>query len=149
MAAGLPSAADSASPVPVPVPVPAVYLAFDPGTRRVGVASGNTVTRSATPLATLPAADEARLLDAIGKLVADWRPAALVVGVPRHPDGTPHNGTRRAQRFVARLAARFALPVREVDERYSTVEAERGGARDVDAAAAAILLEQYFAEAAA
>ena len=137
MAAGLASVAD---------PAPAVFLAFDPGTRRVGVASGNTVTRSATPLATLPAADEARLLDAIAQLVDAWRPAALVVGVPRHPDGAPHAGTKRSKRFIGRLAARFALPVREVDERYSTVEAARTGARDVDAAAAAVLLEQFFAE---
>lgn len=128
---------------------PAVFLAFDPGTRRVGVASGNSLTRSATPLATLPAADEAKLLDSIGKLVEAWQPAALVVGMPRHPDGAPHAGTKRAKRFAARLEARFGLPVREVDERYSTVEAESrldGGARDVDAAAAAILLEQFLAE---
>ena len=137
MAAGLASVAD---------PAPAVFLAFDPGTRRVGVASGNTLTRSATPLATLLADDEARLLDAIGRLVEAWRPAALVVGVPRHPDGAAHAGTKRSKRFIGRLTARFGLPVREVDERYSTVEAERTGARDVDAAAAAILLEQFFAE---
>ena len=134
------------TPAAVPVSVPAVFLAFDPGTRRVGVASGNSLTRSATPLGTLPAADEARLLESIGALVDEWHPAALVVGVPRHPDGAAHAGTKRAKRFVARLAARFGLPVQEVDERYSTVEAEAGGARDVDAAAAAILLEQYLAE---
>lgn len=128
---------------------PAVFLAFDPGTRRVGVASGNSLTRSATPLTTLPASDEAKLLVSIGALVDEWRPAALVVGVPRHPDGAPHAGTKRAKRFVSRLSARFGLPVREVDERYSTVEAESrsgGAARDVDAAAAAILLEQFLAE---
>jgi putative Holliday junction resolvase len=110
------------------------------------VASGNSLTRSATPLGTLPAADEARLLASIGILVEEWRPVALVVGVPRHPDGAAHAGTKRAKRFVSRLSARFGLPVQEVDERYSTVEAEAGGARDVDAAAAAILLEQYLAE---
>lgn len=147
MGAGAPPPAALAS---VPLSVPAVFLAFDPGTRRVGVASGNSLTRSATPLVTLPAEDEARLLASIGKLVDEWRPALLVVGVPRHPDGAAHAGTKRAKRFVSRLAARFGLPVQEVDERYSTVEAEsrgggRGGPRDVDAAAAAILLEQFLA----
>ena len=83
---------------------------------------------------------------ASGELVDEWHPAALVVGVPRHPDGAAHAGTKRAKRLVSQLAARFGLPVQEVDERYSTVEAEAGGARDVDAAAAAILLEQFLAE---
>jgi putative Holliday junction resolvase len=132
--------------LPAAASAPAVFLAFDPGTRRVGVASGNSLTRSATPLATLPAADEPRLLDAIGRLVAEWGPAALVVGVPRHPDGAAHNGTKRARRFATALERRFGLPVHGVDERYSTVEAAAGGARNVDAAAAAILLEQFLAE---
>lgn len=118
------------------------YLAFDFGTRRVGVASGNALTRSATPLRTLAGGD--KLLDAIAALVAEWQPEALVVGVPRHPDGAAHDNTRRAQRFARQLQARFRLPVHEVDERYSTVEAQAGGARDLDAAAAAIILEQFL-----
>ncbi|MDP1792441.1 MAG: Holliday junction resolvase RuvX, partial [Methylibium sp.] len=84
--------------------------------------------------------------DAIAMLIAEWQPAALVVGVPFHPDGAPHDNTRRAQRFARQLHGRFRLPVHEVDERWSTTEALADGARDADAAAAAILLEQYFRE---
>jgi putative Holliday junction resolvase len=65
-----------------------------------------------------------------------------VVGVPRHPDGEPHDNTRRAQRFARQLHGRFGLAVHEVDERYTTTEAR--GAQDVDAAAAAIILEQFL-----
>ena len=119
------------------------FLAFDFGTRRVGVASGNTLTRSATPLTTIAAVGEARF-DAIARLIGEWQPDALVVGVPRHPDGAAHDNTLRAQRFARRLGGRFGLPVHEVDERYTTVEAAARGARDLDAAAAAIILEQFL-----
>ncbi len=124
---------------------PRSFIAFDFSLRRVGVASGNTLTRTATPLATLTQQGDARF-DAIGRLLAQWQPAALVVGVPRHPDGAPHDNTRRAQRFARQLAARFALPVHEVDERYTTTEARSLGAADADAAAAALILEQFLRE---
>lgn len=119
------------------------FLAFDFGTRRVGVASGNALTRSATPLATIAAAGDARF-DAIARLIDEWRPDALVVGVPRHPDGAAHENTLRAERFARQLGGRFGLPVHAVDERYSTVEAAAHGARDLDAASAAIILEQFL-----
>jgi putative Holliday junction resolvase len=120
---------------------PQTFLAFDFGTVRVGVATGNSLTRSATPLSTLKESGDARFA-AIGKLIAQWQPDALVVGVPLHPDGAAHDNTRRAQRFARQLHGRFGLPVHEVDERWSTTEAR--GARDVDAAAAAIILEQFL-----
>ncbi|MEO8921957.1 MAG: Holliday junction resolvase RuvX [Caldimonas sp.] len=120
------------------------FLAFDFGTRRVGVASGNTLTRSATPLTTIAAPGDSRF-DAIAALIAQWQPAALVVGVPFHPDGSAHVNTQRARRFGRQMQARFALPVHEVDERYTTVEARADGARDLDAKAAALILEQYLA----
>jgi putative Holliday junction resolvase len=120
------------------------FLAFDFGTARVGVATGNSLTASATPLGTVAAQGEARF-EAIGRLIAEWRPAALVVGVPFHPDGATHVNTERARRFARRLKARFGLPVHEVDERYSTTAARSAGARDLDAAAAALILEQFLA----
>jgi len=120
------------------------FLAFDFGTARVGVATGNSLTASATPLCTLAVQGEARF-EAIGRLIAEWRPAALVVGVPFHPDGAAHVNTERARRFARRLKARFGLPVHEVDERYTTTAARSGGARDLDAAAAALILEQFLA----
>ncbi len=82
--------------------------------------------------------------DAIALLIAEWQPDALVVGVPFHPDGTAHDNTARARRFARQLHGRFRLPVHEVDERYSTTEARAAGAADVDAASAAIILEQFL-----
>jgi putative holliday junction resolvase len=131
----------SGGAAPRPADPPLSFLAFDYGTRRVGVATGNALTRSATPLTTLSLEGDARFA-AIARLIDEWRPDALVVGVPFHPDGAPHDNTRRAQRFARQLHGRFGLPVHEVDERWSTTEAR--GARDVDAAAAAIILDQYL-----
>mgnify|MGYP000193260031 FL=1 len=119
------------------------YLAFDFGLKRTGVAAGNSLLRQATPLTTVAAEGDARFAP-IGQLIADWQPDALVVGVPVHPDGAPHDNTRRAQRFARQLHGRFGLPVHEVDERYSTTEAAAGGARDLDAASAAVILDQFL-----
>ena len=119
------------------------YLAFDFGTLRVGVASGNTITRAAQPLRSVAATGTARF-DAIGKLITEWQPDALVVGVPFHPDGAAHENTERARRFARQLHGRFKLTVHEVDERYTTTEALSKGASDLDAAAAAIILEQFL-----
>ena len=118
-------------------------LAFDFGLKRTGVATGNSLLRQATPLATVAAEGDARFAP-IAKLIAEWQPDALVVGIPVHPDGAPHDNTRRAQRFARQLQGRFGLPVHEVDERYSTTEAAAGGARDLDAASAAVILDQYL-----
>ena len=119
------------------------FLAFDFCTKRVGVASGNSMMRQAQPLRTISAEGDARF-KAIGQLISEWAPDALVVGVPYHPDGAPHENTARAQKFGRQLAGRFHLPVIEVDERYSTTEAQAQGARDLDAASAAIILQQHF-----
>jgi putative Holliday junction resolvase len=119
------------------------FLAFDYGLKRVGVATGNSLMRQAQPLRTIAAEGDARF-EQIGRLVAEWHPDALVVGVPFHPDGAPHDNTARARKFGRQLAGRFHLPVHEVDERYSTTEAQARGARDLDAASAAILLQQFF-----
>ena len=119
------------------------FLAFDFGLKRVGVAVGNTLLGRASALKTIAVQGPARF-DAIGELLREWQPQALVVGVPYHPDGAPHENTRRAQRFGRQLQARFGLPVHEVDERYSTTEALSQHADDADAAAAAIILDQFL-----
>lgn len=119
------------------------FLAFDFGLKRTGVATGNVLTRTATPQATIVATGDARL-KAIELRIREWQPDALVVGVPFHPDGASHENTRRAQKFARQLRARFGLKVFEVDERYSTTEALAGGAADADAASACIILEQFL-----
>jgi len=128
-----------------PAAVPQTLLAFDFGLKRTGTAVGNTLTRTARPLGTIAAEGDARFA-AIAALLAEWQPDALVVGVPFHPDGAEHENTRRARRFARQLHGRFGLAVHEVDERWSTTEALAAGARDADAAAAALLLEQWFRE---
>ena len=122
---------------------PRTFLAFDFGLRRVGVASGNTLLRSATPMRTVSAEGEQRFVE-IGRLIAQWQPDALVVGVPFHPDGAAHENTARALKFARQLRGRFNLAVYEVDERYSTTEAHSLGAKDADAASACIILEQFL-----
>ena len=119
------------------------FLAFDFGIKRTGVATGNRLTRTASPQPTI-AANKDQRLDAVALRVKEWQPDALVVGVPFHPDGAAHENTARAQKFVRQLRARFALPVFEVDERYSTTEAISSGANDADAASACIILEQFL-----
>jgi len=119
------------------------FLAFDFGLKRTGVAVGNRLMRSATPQRTIKAEGDARL-KAAEELVREWQPQALVVGVPFHPDGASHDNTARARKFARQLRGRLALPVYEVDERYSTTEALAEGAKDPDAGAACIILEQFL-----
>jgi putative Holliday junction resolvase len=136
----------SATLVPAMPDIPlslTTFLAFDFGLKRTGVAVGNRLLRTATPQGTIRAEGDARF-EPIAARIREWQPDALVVGVPLHPDGAPHENTRRAQRFARQLRGRFALPVYEVDERYSTTEAAAGGAADVDAASACVILEQFL-----
>ena len=127
------------------------FLAFDFGTKRCGVATGNRLTRTATPQATIVATASQRLGE-VQKHIQLWSPDALVVGVPFHPDSAPHENTVRAQKFARQLRGVFGLPVFEVDERYSTTEAKTLGAgggysgrvKDEDAASACIILEQFL-----
>ena len=119
------------------------FMALDFGQKRTGVAVGNRLMRSAEPQGTIAAEGDARF-DKILQRMREWQPDALVVGVPFHPDGAAHDNTRLARKFARQLKGRFGLPVFEVDERYSTTEALANGARDADAAAACILLEQFW-----
>lgn len=129
-------------------------LAFDFGTRRIGVAVGETSLGLAHPLATIAADSDEERLAAIAALVREWQPALLVVGLPTHADGTPHAMTARAQAFARRLETRFRLAVELVDERYSTEAATTAladagvGARGHkplrDQVAAQIILQAYL-----
>ncbi len=119
------------------------FLALDFGLKRTGFAVGNRLMRTAQPQGTITAAGDARF-DKVAQQLKTWQPDALVVGVPFHPDGAAHENTQRARRFARQLHGRFNLPVFEVDERYTTTEALASGARDADAAAACIILEQFL-----
>lgn len=119
------------------------FMALDFGLKRTGVAVGNRMLRTAHPQPTIQAQGDARF-DHVRKRLAQWQPQALVVGVPCHPDGAEHENTLRARKFARALRGRFGLPVYEVDERYSTTEALSDGARDPDAGAACIILEQFL-----
>ena len=126
-----------------------VYLAFDFGTERVGVATGNGLMKYASALTTIDKQGDERFA-AIAALIDEWQPDQLVVGVPRYPDGNAHQNTARAQRFARQLHGRTGLIVHEVDERYSTVEAASkntcGGLPmgDIDAVSAAVILQQFL-----
>ena len=128
---------------PAVQPAHQTFLALDYGLKRTGVAVGNRLLRTATPQGTIAAEGDARFAR-IAERLREWQPDALVVGVPTHPDGGEHENTLRARKFARQLRGRFGLPVFEVDERYSTTEAHALGARDADAAAAAIILEQFL-----
>jgi putative holliday junction resolvase len=119
-----------------------VVLGFDFGTRRIGVAIGNRLTRHARPLTTIDAIDNDARWKSLSALVEEWGPAELAVGIPRHPDGTPHATTVRCERFARQLEGRYRLPVTRIDERYSSAVVEHEA--DVDAAAAAVILQQWL-----
>lgn len=128
-------------------------LGFDFGSRKVGVALGNTITGTARALATVREDGTDARFGAIERLIRQWEPVALVVGRPVHADGMAHETTRLAQRFAQQLRGRFRLPVAEVDERYTTQAADvmqrelhRSRSRDPgrDALAAQVILQSWL-----
>lgn len=128
-------------------------LCFDFGTRQIGVAYGQTLSRTARPLAVLRARDGQPQWDEVARLIAEWRPSLLVVGLPLNMDGSESDFCRRARKFARRLGARTGMPVTMVDERLSTITAkcEAGPPRDyrrhpVDSRAAALILETWLSE---
>jgi putative Holliday junction resolvase len=131
-----------------------VYLGFDFGYKRIGVAVGQLVTCSAKPLKMIPAKEGIPDWQSVAKLIAQWLPQALIVGLPTCIDGKEQYTTVAAREFAAQLADRFKLPVHLVDERLTTVEARaemfaQGGYRkiksaSIDSVAACIILEQWL-----
>ncbi len=130
-------------------------LGFDYGTERIGVAVGQTLTETASPLTTLDAHRREPDWTAIDRLVEEWRPVALIIGIPRNMDGTDSEMTARASRFLRQLRARHRLSTYGVDERLTTFDAEQrlaeaGLPRDrargeIDRVAAQLILETWFA----
>lgn len=133
-------------------------IGFDFGERRIGVAVGETGTGIANPLGAIDAAANDERFREIEKLVGEWHPAGFVVGRPRHADDSEHAVAKLAEKFARRLAARYRVPVMMVDETLTSATAEaslrgaRAGAKrkgDVDAVAAAIILQSYLDDPAA
>lgn len=127
-------------------------LAFDFGTHYIGVAAGQSITQTASPLPALKARDGQPQWEAVAALLQEWQPQLLLVGLPLNMDGTPSHMSQRARRFAGRLQGRFGIPVKLVDERLSTREAREqmphstSHKKDpkVDSVAAALLIESYF-----
>jgi len=134
--------------MPKEITQPITVMAFDYGTRRVGVAVGNSVTQVGQALKTIAALNTDVLFQNIELLVKEWQPDQLVVGRPVHPDGAEHEMTAKASRFGNQLHGRLKLPVNWVDERYTSAILENDPKmRDnLDAHSAVLILEQYFAE---
>lgn len=126
-----------------------ILLAFDYGSKKIGVASGNSLIDTASPLQPLPCRDGQPDWERVGALLDEWRPALLVVGLPLNMDGTESPSSARARKFAKRLQGRFGATVMMVDERLSTREArERTGRRGpdpkVDSMAAVVIAEGYL-----
>ena len=128
----------------------ATLLGFDYGHRKIGIAVGQTLTRSATPLVTLRAQKNQPDWQGIARLIQDWTPTALVVGLPFHMDDREAQVAPEARRFARQLDGRFGLPVHLVDERLTSKEARSRLARRpkrievLDALAAALILETWL-----
>jgi putative Holliday junction resolvase len=138
---------------------PYTVLAFDFGLKRIGLASGDTLTRSAAPLPAIAVSSTGPDWGLIERNLRSIHPQRLVVGAPYNADGTPGSLAPAAQRFASELKKRFGLPVNMVDERWSSLEANEvlkaqraSGERrrrirreDIDSAAAAVILQRWFA----
>ena len=117
-------------------------LAFDYGEKRIGVAVGNTLTKTAEPLKIIQQQFQYERFKAIEQLIQEWQPQLLVVGLPKYPDDAEHTMTHKAQRFGNQLHGRFQKNVVWVDERYTSVSVDGGN----DALAAQLILQQYLQE---
>lgn len=136
---------------PIPENSPRTLLGFDFGTKRIGVAVGQELTGSARALETLNSPDGGPDWAGISRLIEQWQPAALVLGLPLNLDGSDHEITRLARRFGNRLRGRYNLPVYTIDERLSSTEAElllaekgRFDKADVDKVAAQVILQSWL-----
>lgn len=131
-------------------------LGFDFGLKRIGVAVGQTLTGSASPLGVVAMRGGEPDWEGLARIIREWRPASLVVGLPYNMDLSEQEMTQHARRFAEELARRFPLPVHTVDERLSSHEAEaqlkerrqqgrrRASRADIDSAAACVILESWF-----
>lgn len=133
-----------------------ILLAFDFGMKRIGVAVGQTITKTANPLDTIHAKNGIPNWDAVGKIIKKWRPDAIIVGIPLNMDGTEQPISQHAKSFALELRKRYEVLVYEVDERLTTKDAKerlfnQGGFKalqdgQVDRVAAQLILQNWFAD---
>ncbi|WP_434950885.1 Holliday junction resolvase RuvX [Shewanella sp. HL-SH4] len=133
---------------------PQTILGFDYGTKSIGIAIGQAITASASPLMSIKAVDGIPNWDDIGKLITEWQPDLVVVGLPLNMDGTEQEMTQRARKFANRINGRFGIKVATQDERLTTADAkarlfEFGGFKalskgQIDAVSAVLIVESYF-----
>lgn len=135
--------ADEPSAIESPAAVETI-IGFDFGLKRIGVAIGNTLVRQAQPLTIIADLTNDAKFERIAALITEWQARRCIVGIPRHPDGAPHEMTVRCQRFANQLHGRFGVTVSLVDERYSSAVLTRRRGEYIDAQAAAVILQQYF-----
>jgi len=148
------SSAPAASDLTDAGAVQGTILAFDFGEKRIGVAIGETLLAQAHPVAVIRAVSRQERQVAIDKLVAEWQPVQLVVGLPTHADGKPHAMTERCRRFASWLSACYRLPVHFADERLTSRDAEtrmretghnsKTAKAKLDAVAAQLILQTWF-----
>jgi len=126
-------------------------IGFDYGERRIGIATGQTITSSATPLITLNTINQKPDWDAIEKIINEWKPEALIVGLPTYLDGSDSEMTTKAQRFSRQLEGRFHLPVHLINESLTSFEAEQHltkknqhNKQEIDKIAAAIIVQNWL-----
>lgn len=139
-----------------------IVMGFDFGRRRIGIACGDTLTRSAHALTTVGANAAGADWAEIQRLISQWRPTLNVVGLPYNADGSASDIAIHVRQFALELQSRFAIPVQFIDERYSSLDAQarlkdaraagtrkrRVSKADIDAFAACVILERWFLQAA-
>lgn len=129
-------------------------IAFDFGEKKIGVAIGNSITKTAHPLETIRKVKKSERIEIIENLLNEWEPGIVVVGLPLNEDGTESRLTLLAQNFAKKIKNRFKVPIVLVDERYTSVEAKillngnvksiKKGNQVIDQVAAQIILGSYF-----
>ena len=123
-----------------------LVIGFDFGTSKIGVAVGQKITASATPIGKVKATDGKPDWSELDRIVDEWQPCLFVVGLPLNMDDSKNDITRAAERFAKRLVGRYKIPFEMIDERLSTFEARQDQAQDVDANAARLILETWLSQ---
>ena len=123
-----------------------LIIGFDFGTSKIGVAVGQKITASATPIGKVRATNGLPDWSQLDRIVDEWQPCLFVVGLPLNMDDSKNDITRAAERFAKRLVGRYKIPFEMIDERLSTFEARQDQAQDVDATAARLILETWLSQ---